>query len=557
MNQLKKYIPLITLFLGLFLGYFLFSDGVDSTHSESQAAEVVSDYTCSMHPQIHLDKPGKCPICGMDLIPASSVSTSSAGLFSMSKEAQTLAKIETAEVKKASLVKEIYLPAELTVDKSNRKQLSFQVAGRVEKLNLKGDGQAVKKGEILLEIYAPDLTQMHRELVEAKKLANKELIDIVKGRFKKLDVDDETVEALEKSEKVWDVFPVKSPISGVLTQWQITEKQTVNKGQNLAVLDGYDTFWVQADVFQSDIPLIKTGQKAEIMIGNSRLQATVDFIDRQVKMNSRTQKVQFTITNTKGLYPGMTADVQLEIHLENSLVIPKTAVLWTGKRSLVYVAHSETEFELVSIETGFENGIWIQVLSGLQEGQKVVSKGVFKLDSEAQLAGKVSMMTFEQSSNKTEKQPHSMQAIEVSKTARQAFESILAEYLTLKDALVASDVILSKKQAEKLQDVILRNSNEFAEYKQWNAVKTKIKAMVSTQDLGLMRAAFIGLSEGIIAVAKHVKPGNEVIYVQFCPMADNNKGANWLSKQEEIRNPYYGNMMLTCGEVVEKIESNN
>ncbi len=555
MTRIKKYTPLITLLVGLGLGYLIFSD---FNHPEEHASKTIENsvYTCSMHPQIRQNKPGKCPICAMDLIPVSGSGESENPALEITEAAQALAKIQTLKVQRSDLKKTLFLPGELKVNASKQKRWSVQFSGRVERLHRKGNGELVQKGEVLMEIYSPELSQMHRELLEAKRLNNDELVHIVQTRIRLLDIDDKTIDALTAASDSWEVFPVKALESGMITSWEVSEKQMLTKGQVWAVWDDHQTLWLEAQAFQSDMGFLQVGPSILVTISEKTWDLPIDFISSVMNPLTRTQTIRATFLNSEHrLFPGMIADVRVFVERKGVLTIPKSAVLWTGKHSYVYVKQDDTKYVIREITTGSENESYVEITSGLSEGEEVVVNGVFKLDSAAQLAGKASMMN-QPEMNELEHTSQNHQNIpanlNLSERQTEAFIRVLDAYFQVKDALVQSDAELATTRL-----VLLKNRSDIRELNEipnWSSFQNTIKKMNQTNDLGFQRALFIGLSDQLIAFVKRYKSNEIPVFVQFCPMADNDKGANWLSKASEIRNPYYGNMMLTCGEVLESLK---
>ncbi len=243
--------------------------------------------------------------------------------------------------------------------------------------------------------------------------------------------------------------------------------------------------------------------------------------------------------------------VQAEIsEMQNALTIPKSAVLWTGKRAVVYVRKPDTEkpvFEFREIELGPEAGDYYLVNSGLKEGEEIVTNGTFKVDAAAQLQGKASMMN----PKDREDEPVIMK-MDLSTDFQEEFRAVLSNYFELKDALVDSDSSAVAKKAKKML-VQLRKTDTTEVGKMPRAHLAKITEMLSdmaqTADLEKQRAHFVMLSENMIAIASNLNNLEQKVYLQHCPMADNSYGANWLSQDPEIRNPYFGEAMLDCGEI--------
>ena len=246
--------------------------------------------------------------------------------------------------------------------------------------------------------------------------------------------------------------------------------------------------------------------------------------------------------------------------------IPASAVLWTGERSLVYVKPNPNQaiFEMREVTVGLRVGDNFTVTSGLENGEEIVANGTFTVDAAAQLQGKKSMMNKSGGKTKTGHEGHTgMQmngqekldegTIELPKTVQDKFLLVLNSYLQLKDAFVQSDMEKVKnasnillKDLEKIKTSSLTETQK----EHIGSIDEVLNTIFNAADLENQRTNFVVLNEGIIQFAMNMGTLNPPFYVQKCPMANQNKGALWLSKSKEIQNPYYGDAMLTCGSVI-------
>jgi Cu(I)/Ag(I) efflux system membrane fusion protein len=238
----------------------------------------------------------------------------------------------------------------------------------------------------------------------------------------------------------------------------------------------------------------------------------------------------------------MFVQASLEPRESNGLKIPASAVLWTGKRSLVYVQTTSSSFEIREVEIGQEDDEYYTVLSGLTLGESVVVSGAFQIDASAQLRGLESMMSYQA---EDEENTESFTAQEDS------MMSVLVQpYLILKDELVRSDAKAVSATAKEM--LVLLSDKKYA-FSRSN-LNTLLESLQATDDIEEQRELFRLISNEMIQWASSTQSVSSKLYVQFCPMANNNMGAKWLSTEEQIRNPFYGDAMLTCGSVVEILE---
>jgi Cu(I)/Ag(I) efflux system membrane fusion protein len=257
------------------------------------------------------------------------------------------------------------------------------------------------------------------------------------------------------------------------------------------------------------------------------------------------------------LKPGMFVKAKLQRNSgqkqESSLSIPKTAVLWTGERSLVYVKTSRDKpvFEMREIELGATLGETYEVLSGLQAGEEIVAHGTFTVDAAAQLQGKKSMMN-----HGKEKEDATKLQINLPESFQKDFKPVLAAYFDLKDGFVNTNVEEIKAAASKMLQSTknLKISNLGAmEAEHLKKIRSMLEAISENNDIENQRDHFIVLSEKIIAFASNMETLEKPLYIQHCPMVNNNEGADWLSLSEEIRNPYFGEVMMNCGDTQRKL----
>ena len=237
------------------------------------------------------------------------------------------------------------------------------------------------------------------------------------------------------------------------------------------------------------------------------------------------------------------------------MVIPKSAVLWTGERSVVYIKEDQESgagFKMREITLGPALGDSYVVQDGLQEGEEIVVNGTFTVDAAAQLQGKRSMMNPAESDI-----PVNTMNIKLSESFQAEFKGFLNSYFGLKDALVASDAEkvsgIASELLQETKNLKAEGSSELLA-KHLGKINEMLQAISENESLENQRDHFRILSQQMIMIVNNMENLDKTIYVQHCPMADNNHGADWLSQSSEVRNPYYGEAMLTCGEVISELK---
>ena len=403
-------IGIVALVIGLVLGWIFFGGSSQTAPQQTEIAEHDHEgetiWTCSMHPQIKMNKAGQCPICGMDLIPLDdeiAEESSDPNEIQMSEAAIKLAEIQTAIVQKGQAERTVYLLGTVKPDERNIAELTARFGGRIEKLNINFTGQNVRKGDKLATIYSPVLISAQRELLEALKYkeTNPGFYKAARTKLALWDLTEEQINDLEKSGETQYYFSLLSPISGTVTKRDVSIGDYIKVGSPMFEVINLKKVWVMFDAYESDLPWIKNGDEIEFTIQSlpgQNFTGKVKYIDPFINEITRVAKIRVELNNAKlELKPEMFANGLLRSEMESTgdLLIPKSSVLWTGKRSVVFVKvldRKKTSFVYREIILGPKAGNFYVVSSGLNEGEEIAVNGVFKIDAAAQLAGKASMM---------------------------------------------------------------------------------------------------------------------------------------------------------------------
>ena len=411
-NKQTITIAAAALIIGLAAGWALLGGTGTATdqHEHTEQTEVKETiWTCSMHPQIRQNEPGSCPICGMDLIPVDDgINNSNEAVnpdeIQMSPSAMKLAEVQTYTVERGSSEKAVYLLGKVKPDERNMAALTARFGGRIEKLYVNFTGQQVKKGQKLASLYSPDLITAQRELIEARKYkeSNPSFYRSTRSKLKLWSLNDDQIDVIENQGKPTVNFDILSPISGTVTRRDVSIGDYVKEGSPLFKVVNLKKVWVMFDAYESDLPWINKGDTIRFTLRSApgkTYTGTVTYIDPFINAKTRVAQVRVEMNNRdRKLKPEMFANGILQsTTAENThqLHIPKTSVLWTGKRAVVYVKvpnRKSTSFVFREITLGPETGNYYVVAGGLNEGEVIASNGVFMIDASAQLAGKPSMM---------------------------------------------------------------------------------------------------------------------------------------------------------------------
>ncbi len=580
-------IGLSTLIFGLFLGWVIFSDSENKTtdtHNHEQETATETVWTCSMHPQIRQNEPGDCPICGMELIPLEDNSSDAANpkAIAMSPTAMQLANVSTAFVGKMKPIKLLRLNGKVQEDERLVFSQSSHIPGRIESLSVNFTGEFVKKGQRIATIYSPDLVTAQEELLEARKLQEMQpqLFSAAKEKLRNWKLSNAQIENILATGKPRQEVPIHAGESGYITQKMVNLGDYIQRGEAIYEIANLSKIWILFDVYESDITWIKKGDVVNYTIQSlpgESFQAAISYVDPVINSVTRVAQARIEVSNKdQKLKPEMFVSGVVEAKLpiqSDAIVIPKTAVMWTGERSVVYVKSSSAKgvnFELREITLGASLGDSFIVKNGLEEGEEIAVNGTFSIDASAQLAGKPSMMNPEggsvmtghnhgatpmASSEETSLESKQMNT-GISAEAKQVLQTIYTPYFEMKDALAKDDFEKSKEngiQFLKAVDAIHSSLFKGEANAVWMTISGEIQSdlqhIAHFTEIGEVRKAFQNVSKTIITITKIWHPNKETLYVLHCPMVDSNKGADWISLSEKIENPYFGKEMAQCGEV--------
>lgn len=363
-------------------------------------------WICSMHPHIRQNHPGTCPLCGMDLIPLAEQTAPAAAddYVQLSQEAVALANIQTTAVGHGIPQREIRLYGAIRPDERRLHALVAHIDGRIETLHVRSSGETVRRGQSLATLYSPDWITLQQELIEAQKRAAEQpaLLEAAREKLRRLKFTEQQIKVLEETGRVSPSVDLTADATGSVLARRVEQGDYVAAGDVLFDLADLSAVWAVFDVYADDLPYLRVGQKLRYTLPalpGSTFSGVISFIDPVVDPATRTARLRVETGNPqRALKPGMAADAHILATLKGikgALTIPKTAVLWTGARSIVYVKIEGTplpSFRLREIELGESLGDAYRVISGLSEGEEVVTSGAFALDASAQLAGQASMM---------------------------------------------------------------------------------------------------------------------------------------------------------------------
>jgi len=593
MNKRIIITVIVTLVFGILLGWLIFggSEAEPSAgHEHDTELAEETTWTCSMHPQIRQPEPGDCPICGMDLIPVENEKSDGIdpNAVSMSQTAMQLANIQTAVVGYTDPVKKVRMNGKVQSDERLIYSQSSHIPGRIEKLMVNFTGEYLSKGQVIASVYSPDLVTAQEELFEAQKIKEKQpsLFRAAKEKLKNWKLSEEQIQQILESGMAKETFKIRADVSGYVTEKRVNTGDYVGRGQAIYEIADLSRVWVLFDVYESDMPWVDRGDEVTFTIASlpgEKFEGEISFLDPVIDPKTRVAKARVVKSNPGlKLKPEMLASGVVKAELskgDDNLVVPKSAVMWTGERSVVYVkseSEKSVDFTLREVTLGPGLGESYIVKEGVKKGEEIAVHGTFSIDAAAQLAGKPSMMNAEGGKPATghnhggqsaeAEETHEDHQADIKKsTIDTEFKKQLTEaykaYLSMKDALVASEADgaqdAAKETLSRMKEVNM-NLLEGDAHMLWmdlsKSLKSELKAIANSGDLGKQRKAFVAFNETFYKAVNSFGLTGVKSYYQYCPMANNDLGAYWFSDEEAIRNPYYGEMMLKCGEVREVIE---
>jgi Cu(I)/Ag(I) efflux system membrane fusion protein len=379
--------------------YILFAAGLSLLACNNKPATAHDPdiyYTCSMDPQVIEQKPGKCPICKMDLTPVRKKAGEKEDELELSDQQIRLGNIQSDTIQQGSIGNQLVLTATLNFDQNSTRSISARVMGRVDRLYYKAEGDYVRRGAPLYAIYSEELNNAKQEYLLAlerkKSFANETIIDFeqllqsAKTKLLLWGMSETAIEELEKAGRAEALTTFYSPESGYITRIDVTEGNYVMEGGTLMTLADLSTIWAEAQVYTSQMWMINHGSIASVQIpdlGGMELNGRIEFINPEINPDTRINLLRVSVPNRSNkLKPGMPAYVKLASPKRNSLLLPSDAVIRDSRGATAWVQTANNTFKPVMVEIGTESAGQVEILSGLNDGDVVVMSGAYLLHSE-------------------------------------------------------------------------------------------------------------------------------------------------------------------------------
>ncbi|MBT1699281.1 efflux RND transporter periplasmic adaptor subunit [Fulvivirgaceae bacterium PWU4] len=364
-------------------------------HAHAKEEAGTTKYTCPMHPNVVKDGPGKCPVCGMDLVPVNKTPGGGSNDLMLSDSQIRLANITIQKVISQPIGQTVVVNAKLTVDQNLSEIVGSRAAGRIEKLYVKETGRTIRKGEPLYQLYSEALLTLQREFLLAKEQYEtlgssekryKAFYNAARRKLLLYGLTEGQVEELAQNKAPRNSITFLSPASGVVTEISAAEGQYVSEGASLLKIENIAKLWLEAELYPNETSLAKVGDRVKVRVsgsGNENVEATIDFFSPEYRANTQIVVMRASLQNPDQQYkPGMQAQVFFSHSSKKALAVPVDAVIRDGKGAHVYVQRGVNTFRPQMVKTGIEDFDKVEITEGLVDGDTVAVTGAYLLYSE-------------------------------------------------------------------------------------------------------------------------------------------------------------------------------
>jgi Cu(I)/Ag(I) efflux system membrane fusion protein len=532
-------------------------------------------YHCGMHPQIIQDHPGDCPICHMELTPfdgdENSIATDGHLVVTIDPAVVQNMGVQTAQVKKGALQKTVRTVGYLDVPENGLYEVTLKFNGYIDKLYANQTGMHVHKGDALFDVYSPEITAASEELIADRKAVDamasvsadirtttQQLFAAARRKLELLDISDADIDAMAKEDRAPKTIAIHSPVTGHVEEKMIVEGSSVQAGTKLMRIEDHHALWLQAQVYEGQLPLVKVGDSADASldaIPGKIFSGKVVFISPHLDHMTRTTSVRIELANPDlALKPGMYASVQMHATpIDDTVLVPGTAVIDTGTRQLAFVQESAGHFSPRLLTVGLAgDDDQVQVLSGLAPGETVVTSGQFLMDVESR--------RLEAAQKFRSATPSTMAATALAGVPETALDASSGETDAVVRAYLSIAAYLQQDHADqKPADVsaLVETSNTLVEKMSRVDCRPLAKSLrddasaMAGQNLQAQHKSFETVGAALLDLILKDPPSIRVasmLYVLNCPM----ENADWLQATSDIHNPFLTDMR-TCGTVTKTL----
>jgi len=529
-------------------------------------------YQSPMHPWITSDKPGRCTICGMPLVlvtlddeesgDASTERAGSAALVTLSAAQHSVSGIQTAPVVRGTLTRTLRVNGTIEDDETRHRILAARVPGRVETLHINYVGAEVRAGEPLAALYSPEVLTAQRNYLEhlvAGEAFAATARAAARERLLELGLTADEIRTLETTRTASPTHTIRAPLSGTVVARAAYEGQYVSVNDPLFELCDLSQLWFIFDLYEPDLAWVAVGQEVEVELPSlpgQVLRAPIAFIDPNLDPVTRTARARVVLDNTEGkLLRRQTATATVRAAYADRLLVPRSAVLQHSGEALVFVEDAPRRYDARSVTLGRNGKSDVEILAGLSAGERVVVEGGLILDGQAQLAqsnaSRANHAAHSTPPARAEKsqshaQPQHAAPPPLNEATRAAL--LTASFAAADAARALADDDLAAYQ--RLLPALRETAHAYLAMQPDTELAKLTAALVEGADLKSARNAFEPFSTALadLARAAHLHHGKTGLHIFQCPMTPVLGTGRWLSRSVELRNPFFGELMLECGE---------
>jgi Cu(I)/Ag(I) efflux system membrane fusion protein len=502
-------------------------------------------YQSTMHPWVKSDRPGKCTVCGMELVPvfagANAHSTPTTDLVLLPEGTPGIANVKTAEVTRRPLERTLRVAGVIDDDESKHRILSAYTGGRIEKLFVNFEGAEVKAGQPLATFYSKELLAAVREYKVAFRQGPSPLLTATRVRLEQLGMNDEQIAKAHERPEDASFIEIVAPATGTVVKRYVYEGQYVQEGEKLFEIGDFSTMWFQFMAYEQDLPFLSEGLPVTVTtpsLPGKTLTSAIKFINPTLDGATRSARVRVELqnpTSERGLHAGhevlhkLYAEGTVSLEAPDVIALPRQAVLWSGSQPRVFVEKGPGAYQQRQVILGRPGDEFWEVLEGVQPGDRVVASGNMLIDGQAQL---------NHLAEPTESTPPPVgPTIEMTAEDHQKIEAYLLGAARVTDALAADDLAAYRSALAKLPPV---------------PTGLAVTPPAPAEDLASARRAFLPMSQAIADYARQVRGHFPNLRIFRCPMSNEigagaPENARWIQFTAELRNPYMGQEMLHCG----------
>ncbi|MDR2642595.1 MAG: efflux RND transporter periplasmic adaptor subunit [Planctomycetaceae bacterium] len=523
-----------------------------NTGTQTQERKILF-YQSPMHPWIKSEKPGKCTICGMALAPVyeGDAAIDNVDFIKLTDTTMAIIGAASTPARVLPLKRTLRVAGIISEDETQHRILSAQVPGRITKLHVNQVGIEVVSGQPLAEIYSPEMYTAQRLYLENLGLyvsgtgaVAYSVLSSNRENLLSLGMLDEDIKKLEEVKKPNTTFVVRNLADGTVISRKVYEGQYVNVNDELFEIGNFSSLWFIFDVYESSLPLIKLNQKVTVSLPSfpyETFTAPITFIDPNLNESTRTARIRVVIPNPqKRILHRQTANGTIHIETEPLLIIPRSSILYTRAKPVVYVDLGDGVCQLRQVELGKAGDEDIEVISGVRENEKVIYQAALLIDSQTQLA-------HISDSSKITEQPNesgNTKIVAPKLTSSVNLPDYLVQIMLAATSALASDNLAEyQKQLPMLIEEVNKTTDEVH-----GILTPLVEKLVAGNNLKEARNPFEPFSNSFADIIKSQPAEKRQAKIFQCPMSPVLGTARWIQNQNaEVLNPFFGSEMLNCG----------